>query len=72
MTYPVMKFTDESGEQAIFTALGAASMCWENVAVAGVFNSELCAAIGNELVAYLRHLRLLPDPATATATGDPE
>jgi hypothetical protein len=40
-------------EQAIFQALGAASVCWENPGGAGVFDSSRCKEIGDALLAYL-------------------
>lgn len=39
---------------AIFEALGAASMCWETPEGAGVFDSSRAAAIGDELIVFLR------------------
>ena len=61
----VLGFTDEDAETAIFTALGAASVCWENLSGAGEFDSTRCSEIGKELVEHLRRLRLLPDPEIA-------
>lgn len=39
-------------EDAVMRAMGAASMCWENLEGAGVFESERCKTIGEELIAY--------------------
>lgn len=39
--------------EAVFVALGSASACWENLGGAGVFDSDRCAEIGHELVAWL-------------------
>lgn len=41
-------------ESAVFQALGAASVCWENPGGAGVFESDRAKAIGDELVAWIR------------------
>jgi uncharacterized protein YegP (UPF0339 family) len=38
----------------IFQALGAASACWENLAGAGVFESDRAKAIGDDLLDFLR------------------
>lgn len=43
-----------TAEEAVFQALGAASMCWEDVAKAGVFKSRTATRIGNELLAWFR------------------
>jgi len=44
---------DTQGSQwdAVMQAIGAASVCWENPAGGGVFDSERAAAIGDELLA---------------------
>lgn len=44
---------DEVVETMIFQALGAASMCWERIDRAGIFESERCAEIGDELMKEL-------------------
>lgn len=46
---------------AIFEALGAASVCWSTPQGAGVFDSERAAAIGNELITFLRHKLWIED-----------
>lgn len=38
-------------EEAVYQAIGAASMCWEDVAKAGVFDSDRAKAIGDALLA---------------------
>lgn len=43
----------ETVEEAIFQALGAASMCWEHIEKAGIFESTRAKAIGDDLVARL-------------------
>lgn len=42
-----------SKEDAIFQAIGAASMCWENVGEAGVFDSTRAKEIGDALIEQL-------------------
>jgi hypothetical protein len=49
--------------QAVFQALGAASMCWESPGAAGVFKSELATVIGDELVAFIEGQRPTPAPS---------
>ncbi len=44
---------DATIEQAVFTALGAASACWEHLDRAGEFQSDRCKAIGDGLVQWL-------------------
>lgn len=39
-------------EDAVMRAMGAASACWENLEGAGVFESDRCKKIGEELIAY--------------------
>lgn len=41
-------------ESAVFQALGAASVCWESVEGAGVFDSTRAKEIGEELMAFIR------------------
>jgi hypothetical protein len=57
----VLGLTDEDAETAVFVALGAASMCWATIDLAGEFESVRCEQIGTELIAHLRRLRLMPD-----------
>lgn len=42
-----------SAEEAIFQALGAASVCWENIEQAGIFESTRAKLIGDELIERL-------------------
>lgn len=37
----------------VFQALGAASVCWDNLSGAGVFDSTRAKAIGDALLVYL-------------------
>lgn len=41
-------------EEVIAQAIGAGSMCWENVKKAGVFDSERASQIVDEVVANIR------------------
>ncbi len=43
----------EAVRTAVFQALGAASICWEHVEEAGVFDSDLALKIGNGLLKFL-------------------
>lgn len=45
-------------QEAVFTALGAASACWSDLAGAGEFESTRCKEIGEELVAAIRNGKL--------------
>lgn len=45
---------DTSIEQAVFEALGAVSVCWENIAEAGVFQSGSAIEIGHELTDFIK------------------
>lgn len=50
------KFKFDEGisiEDAVFQALGAASMCWENVDRAGIFQSEEATEIGEALLSKI-------------------
>ena len=59
--------------EAVFQALGEASMCWENPHAGGVFESERAERIGNELLARIRQLdeppRPTPVPSAAGSAG---
>jgi hypothetical protein len=44
--------------EAVFLALGAASVCWQDLTRAGRFDSERATRIGEELLAYLRTVGL--------------
>lgn len=45
-----------TAEEVVFQAIGAGSMCWENVRAAGVFDSDEAKRIGNDAVARLNEL----------------
>lgn len=40
-------------QEAVFQALGAASICWENIEAAGTFNSSRAKEIGEKLIAFI-------------------
>lgn len=44
----------EDPEEAIFQALGAASVCWEHMEKAGIFHSERAKFIGDQLIERLK------------------
>lgn len=46
----------ETAEEAIFQALGAASMCWEHIELAGIFESTRAKDIGDALIVRLAEL----------------
>jgi hypothetical protein len=49
--------------EAIFVALGAASMCWESMEKTGIFNSRRAQQIGDELMEIAnRYAAVAPDP----------
>jgi hypothetical protein len=49
---------DEDGsislESAVFQALGAASMCWENLSRTGIFQAERAREIGDALLERIK------------------
>lgn len=54
--------------ELVFTALGTASTCWENVAGAGVFDSTRAAELGEELVTRIKGLLGWGEPHLGFAT----
>lgn len=46
----------ETPREAVFTALGAASVCWESLEHAGVFQSDRAKEIGLDLIDKLSEL----------------
>lgn len=50
---PVIDFTGMGLDEAVFTSLGAASVCWETMEGAGIFDSTRAKAVGDALLAYL-------------------
>ena len=47
-----------SDAEAVFQALGAASVCWEDMSGTGVFQSERAKQIGDTLLAHVAQPRL--------------
>lgn len=43
----------ETLEEVIFTALGAASACWESLEGTGIFQSDRAKEIGDEVVEWI-------------------
>lgn len=57
----------ESLESLVFTAVGAASACWENLSGAGIFESTRAEQIGQELVILLlKKFGASPTPGEGT------
>lgn len=53
--FPIMEWTEDTPvHEAVMQAIGAASVCWENPAGAGVYKAERAEAIGGELLDLLR------------------
>lgn len=46
----------ETPKEAVFQALGAASVCWESLEHAGIFQSTKAELIGNQLIERLSEL----------------
>lgn len=62
---PIFDNTDKVNlERLVFTALGAASSCWENVKGAGEFDQAYAKDIGDELVELLRTMFKAKDEPT--------
>lgn len=49
--------------EAVYQALGAASMCWEDVAKAGVFDSTQAAIIGADLIKWVEEWHRSEQPS---------
>lgn len=45
---------DEQLARAVFQAIGAASMCWDDIHSAGVFQSDVARSIGDGLLEFIR------------------
>lgn len=43
-------------ETIVFQGLGAASVCWENLDAAGIFQSDRAVLIGNKMVQRIKEL----------------
>ena len=61
---------DRAERNLVFQALGAASMCWENVSGAGVFDSTRASQIGDNLMSGLRSRRLAVTPEMIEAGAE--
>ena len=59
---------DEHLRSAVFTALGAASVCWDGSNL-GVFQSDRAKQIGDELVAEIRAITMWGQPQLGLATN---
>lgn len=46
----------ETPTQAVFQALGAASVCWEHIEDAGIFESTRAKKIGEDLIEALQYM----------------
>lgn len=46
----------ESVEEVVFQAIGAGSVCWENLGQAGVFLSQDARTIGEEAVERIKEM----------------
>lgn len=49
--------------EAVYQAIGAASMCWEDVAKAGVFDSTQAAIIGADLIKWVEEWHRSEQPS---------
>lgn len=52
--FPDMEFSGKDLETCVYEALGAASGCWESMEGTGVFQSERCKDIGDQLMKRIR------------------
>lgn len=58
---PIFTWSEETPvPDAVFEALGAASVCWSSMRGTGEFQAARCMAIGNELIEFL-HRKQVPD-----------
>lgn len=58
---PKFDFSNLTLEEAVFQALGAASMCWENMEGGGIFESDKAKVIGEALMARIRQAQPIHD-----------
>lgn len=62
--------TDDELGEAVFTALGEASMCWEHPDRGGVFQTERIRRVGDELIAKITGKAvIIPDPRVVFDDG---
>lgn len=57
------------GEQ-VYQSLGAASTCWESMEGTGVFDSDRCKQIGDELMSFILEKTGLGEPKLGLATTE--
>jgi hypothetical protein len=57
-----LKFDKLTLEEAVYQALGAASVCWENMEDAGVFDSDRAKMIGDQLMDRIEQELRIPPP----------
>lgn len=63
-----LPYAESELRERIVTAIGAGSSCWENLAGAGVFESERAVEVANDLTAHVLRLTNLGEPALGCAT----
>ena len=57
-------------QEAVFQALGAASVCWDDMSGTGVFQSDRAKQIGDELMVFIMHHVVAQDaPTDICGTG---
>lgn len=65
----VLPYTESLLREKVFQAIGAASSCWDNLSGAGVFESELAAKVGEELMKDIIGLTRLGQASLGCATN---
>ena len=63
-----LPYAESELRERIGLAIGAASACWENLAGAGVFESDRAKAIADDLTANVLRLTTLGAPSLGCAT----
>lgn len=64
-----MPYAESEVRVRITEAIGAGSACWDNLAGAGVFESERAAAIADDVIAHVLRLTGLGEPHLGCATN---
>lgn len=64
-----LPYTEAELRVRIAEAIGAGSSCWDNLAGAGVFESERAAAIAEDLIAHVLRLTGLGEANLGCATN---
>lgn len=62
-----LPYTETALRTAVFEAVGAASVCWENMSGTGVFDDRRACEIGEALVAEILDLTRLGEPSLGCA-----